>query len=273
MALVSAGAFPGFSNVLARECANRLTAGDSSSRRIQDVDFAYFTAGLGGSGPVNLLITNLGFGEPVPLFRDGVYSPQMVAGTQSRQVKFFLDEQDPAFKAVGEREVWSWPFPEAKTVSEHLKISGSSSTGMGTAPGIWNVILVALVALVPRNLWRARWFSEGMAWFSLPMVALTDRFVGETHAMRVEVTGSDGSKCIAVQAHQSFRRCVAQSLAEFTLELLERRAKARAESVGNGTLWEPGVFLPEELADSKSVLQRLGSVEGTISIGFKEYAA
>eukprot|EP00401_Gymnodinium_catenatum_P005865 CAMPEP_0117580358 /NCGR_PEP_ID=MMETSP0784-20121206/65154_1 /TAXON_ID=39447 /ORGANISM="" /LENGTH=523 /DNA_ID=CAMNT_0005380403 /DNA_START=1 /DNA_END=1569 /DNA_ORIENTATION=- len=249
MALVSAGAFPGFSNVLALECARQLCPLDNSDGGLavglQDLDFAYFTAGLGGSGPVNLLITNLGFGEAVPVYRDGKLAPQMVAGAEPRRRCFFLDEADPAFAAVGERDVWSWPFPEAATVSEHLKISGGSSTGMGTAPGIWNTILLALVAVVPRDLWRARWFSEGLAWFSLPLVWITDRFVQETHAMRVEVRASDGRRCVAVQAHKSFRQCVAQSAAEFLLDLAERRSCQ--DDVG--APWRPGVWLPEQLAD------------------------
>lgn len=52
MALCSAGAFPGFSNILAVECAHRLR---EVGAEIQDLSFSYFTAGLGGSGPVNLL--------------------------------------------------------------------------------------------------------------------------------------------------------------------------------------------------------------------------
>ncbi|CAK8986999.1 Hypothetical protein SCF082_LOCUS789 [Durusdinium trenchii] len=176
MALCSAGAFPGFSNVLAMECAQRLR--DAGSTELEDLNFSYFTAGLGGSGPVNLLITNLGFGDPVPVWRQGRYAPRMAAGSEMREVDFFLDESDPAFDAVGTREVWSWPFPEAGTVPRRLKIRGNSSTGMGTAPGIWNTILVALVSLVPRSLWRNRSFSEGLAYFSLPMVWVTDQFFG-----------------------------------------------------------------------------------------------
>eukprot|EP00931_Biecheleriopsis_adriatica_P102254 TRINITY_DN77245_c0_g1_i1.p1 TRINITY_DN77245_c0_g1~~TRINITY_DN77245_c0_g1_i1.p1 ORF type:complete len:476 (+),score=87.18 TRINITY_DN77245_c0_g1_i1:40-1467(+) len=261
-ALVCAGAFPGFSNVLALECARRLLPRHSSSGvQFQDVNFAYFTAGLGGSGAVNLLITNLGFGEPVPVFRGGKYAPEMIAGTELRRVPFFLEQADPAFEAVGERDVWNWPFPEAFTVARHLAITGDSSTGMGTAPGIWNDILVALVALVPSDLWQQRWFSEGLAWFSLPMVWLTDQFVGETHAMRVEVSTTDGRRCEAVQTHESFRRCVAQSAAEFALHLLQKR--------------RPGVWLPEEFVDFEEsgraeLLERLSSTPGTISCAFRE---
>eukprot|EP00913_Durusdinium_trenchii_P032771 g30677.t1 len=433
MALCSAGAFPGFSNVLAMECAQRLR--DAGSTELEDLNFSYFTAGLGGSGPVNLLITNLGFGDPVPVWRQGRYAPRMAAGSEMREVDFFLDlrssqrlrsdgadahrdagtlgglaavvlgfdrgippdafcsvprhgveapcsvrlrgdlllirrhetarreadgeailaegsaevlelnlsgaavrchgslvilsrnqaswvtmtldtdakaslwaeklalacghsesiakllsmqrhriltleqhsqetslnseeverclnflsreyvamryqvrraeseeklPEDEAVREGGTREVWSWPFPEAGTVPRRLKIRGNSSTGMGTAPGIWNTILVALVSLVPRSLWRNRSFSEGLAYFSLPMVWVTDQFVKETHAMRVEVTSRDGRSCVGVQAHRSFRRCVAQSAAEFMLHLLERRLKSKeATRVGGrpGGLW------------------------------------
>ncbi|OLP99090.1 hypothetical protein AK812_SmicGene18365 [Symbiodinium microadriaticum] len=112
-AVVSAGAFPGFSNILAMECVAQLRGGDAACE-LRDMNFAYFTAGLGGSGAVNLLITNLGFGDPVPVFRGGAYAPQRVAGAEPRRVEFFLDEADPAFEFVGERDVWSWPFPEAQ---------------------------------------------------------------------------------------------------------------------------------------------------------------
>jgi len=52
IALVCAGAFPGLSNVLAVEAASRLPAGEG----VEELDFAYFTAGLGGSGARNRLV-------------------------------------------------------------------------------------------------------------------------------------------------------------------------------------------------------------------------
>lgn len=75
-ALLCAGAFPGLSNLLAMECAARLP----TTSAVRDLRFSYFTAGLGGSGEINLLITNEGFGEPVPTYRAGSFSPQLNGG-------------------------------------------------------------------------------------------------------------------------------------------------------------------------------------------------
>ena len=63
---------------------------------------------------------------------------------------------------------------------------------------------------------------------SLFDVFSSPRFVKETHAMRVEATAPDGGRCVAVQSHRSFRRCVAQSAAEFSLHLLQRRYEKRS---------------------------------------------
>ena len=57
---------------------------------MRDLDFSYFTAGLGGSGAVNLYITNDGFGEEVNVFRDGKLSPQMDSGGGLRKVDLCL---------------------------------------------------------------------------------------------------------------------------------------------------------------------------------------
>ena len=75
VALTAAGAFPGLSNILAMECASRLPAG----ARVDDLEFQYFTAGLGGSGEVNLLITNEGRRGRCLVYQNGRYAPQMNA--------------------------------------------------------------------------------------------------------------------------------------------------------------------------------------------------
>ena len=94
-------------------------------------------------------------------------------------------------------ECWAWPFPEAATTGEFLKITGSSRAGMGTAPAIWNTVLRLMVAVVPRAWWSSRRFSEGLARFSEPLVRVTDAFVGEAHAMRVDVSSATSGAAVA----------------------------------------------------------------------------
>ena len=274
LALCASGAFPGMSNVIAMEAAARL------GEPVVDLDFSYFTAGLGGAGEVNLLITNDGFGAPVPVYRNGKYAPQMESGGNTRRVKFFLSEDEPSATLVGERDVWSWPFPEGALVANELRISGDSSVGMGTAPGIWNDVMGLMVNVVPREWWRSETFSSGLASFSRPLVAVTDLFVGQTHAMRIDATSASGARVSAVQAHTSFRRVVGQSCAEFAMALLARRGLLPlGEGDEGGSLGELkelpecGVFTPEELfagsAARGAMLERLLVVPGTLNAAFE----
>ena len=264
-ALLSAGAFPGMSNVLAMEAAAKL------NDRVQNCHFCYYTAGLGGSGPLNLYITNLGFGEPMAQYDAGElrFFPGLsgrLLGTVDFKLPpsittdgFGLDEME---RRVGTKQVFSWPFPEAATVPLELRARGSSLACMGTAPDIWNDMLDLLVNLVPRSWWRNERFSKFLADFSEPLVKLSDGYLqlqdtddktGETHAMRVDVTRRDGSGVSILQGHASFRQCVAQSCAEFALDCLENPS--------------PGVSLPEQryrnAASRKRIVDKLTSTPGT----------
>jgi len=254
-ALLCAGAFPGMSNVLAMEAASSLDINN-----IKDVRFNYFTAGLGGSGDVNLYITNLGFGEPMAQYENGklrLYKD--LSGRLLGKVDFYIDDNTASTHAkqrIGQQTVFSWPFPEAATVARELQITGHSSAAMGTAPDFWNTMLGILVTLVPRSWWRSPQFSKFLADFSEPLVKVTDAiFVkGETHCMRVDVTGRQDDKAVSiVQAHESFRKCVGQSCAEFAMD-----------AVSNP---QPGVQLPEERfrhdTARRRILLRLTSTPGT----------
>jgi len=240
-ALLAAGAFPGMSNVLGIEAAAKCLEISDKDASIQDVRFNYFTAGLGGSGDVNLYITNLGFGEPMAQYENGSLRMfQALSGLLLGKVSFFLSDKewsqkssskgfgnDEAKVRIGEQTVFAWPFPEAATVPNELGIRGESHAAMGTAPAIWNDMLGLLVDIVPRRLWKSKKFSQFLADFSQPLVKATDYLlkltspdnVGETHCMRVDVTSTDGNAVSIVQAHESFRRCVGQSTAEFALDL------------------------------------------------------
>ena len=268
-ALLAAGAFPGMSNVLAVEAASQCEG------EIKDTRFNYFTAGLGGSGDINLYITNLGFGEPMAQYENGKLRLfKSLSGLLLGKVSFFLSDEEfdkspdgfgnnDARERVGKQTVFAWPFPEAATVPAELGACGESSAAMGTAPDIWNDMLGLLVALVPRQLWRSKRFSQFLADFSEPLVKATDYLlklsssdnVGETHAMRVDVTSTDGSSVSIVQAHESFRRCVGQSCAEFALDLLDNPS--------------PGVKLTEQRYRSDTartrIIRQLTSTPGTFT--------
>jgi predicted dinucleotide-binding enzyme len=269
-ALVAAGAFPGMSNVLAKEAAQALAA--NSTTGVQDVRFQYFTAGLGGSGVVNLYITNLGFGEPMVQYDQGQLRWFMaLSGKLLGKVQFFLPElqnhegNERVKQRVGTQTIFAWPFPEAATVAKNVGARGNSYAGMGTAPELWNDMLGLLVKLVPRPWWRNTRFSKFMADFSEPLVLATDSLLqktgtGETHAMRIDVTSvppglqKDGGKGVSiVQAHDSFRVCVGQSCAEFALDALEHP--------------NPGVYLPEQFYDDAKdrsrIIDKLTSTPGT----------
>lgn len=237
-AVVAAGAFPGMSNVLAMEAAHELKG------RVQDLYFQYFTSGLGGSGVINLYITNRGFGDPMGHYRQGELAFTPWAGTLLGRVNFNFDEAHrPPRHVVGippPPNVFLWPFPEAATVATELGIRGNSLAAMGTAPDAWNFMLAMLVAIVPRAWWCIPRFSQFMADFSQPLVTLTDGLLklldhegcGETHAMRIDATRADGSGISIVQGHDSFRQCVGQSCAEFALDCWNYP--------------ESGVYLPEQ---------------------------
>ena len=302
-AILAAGAFPGMSNILAME-ATQAAKSDDKETTVKDVRFNYFTKGLGGSGTINLYITNIGFGDPMVMHDKGRRTNfEDLSGRLLGKVDFFINdevgdsiksqnafwekENDCAKERVGSQKVFAWPFPEAATVASELSISGSSSSAMGTAPDLWNDMLGLLVDLVPRNWWRSKKFSKFLADFSEPLVLATDLAMrklsssssgdcGETHAMRVDVvtesidetSETSTEKMVSiVQCHDSFRRCVGQSCAEFALDawfqhlgIDESGNPAKASS-------KTGVYLPEQryrdASDRKRIVAKLTSTPGT----------
>ena len=268
-ALVAAGAFPGLSNLLAMEAAGSLPSGC----QVIDAGFNYFTAGLGGSGDVNLYITNLGFGDDMPQYEKGRLNYfKALTGKLLGQVDFFTDAESIMAKRVGSQQVFSWPFPEAATVARELQITGRSHAAMGTAPEAWNEMLGLLVNIVPRSWWRNNQFSQFMADFSQPLVKATDKWlqlsssdgVGETHAMRIDITAEDEDNnkeifvSTIVQGHESFRQCVGQSCAEFCIDLLQQQSQERSGGVS---------LVEQRYRDKdtrKQMIEKMTSTPGTI---------
>ena len=189
-------------------------------------------------------------------------------------------------RRVGTKMVFAWPFPEAATTAQQLGARGNSYAAMGTAPDIWNDMLGILVRFIPRRWWRNPSFSQWLADFSQPLVWVSDQYlkwmgIGETHAMRIDVTFGRDSQEGAVsilQAHDSFRTCVGQSCAEFALDVLledeSTTTSTFSATTGNSAKTgrrrpRPGVYLPEQRyqleEDRKRILDRLTTTPGTIA--------
>jgi len=303
-AILAAGAFPGMSNVLAMEATHAAKSDDATTTTVKDVRFNYFTKGLGGSGKINLYITNIGFGDPMVMHDKGRRAVfEDLSGRLLGKVDFFINDNDNtsgdsssaswkkqnefAKERVGTQKVFAWPFPEAATVPSELCISGSSSSAMGTAPDLWNDMLGLLVDLIPRSWWRSKKFSKFLADFSEPLVLATDVAMrklsnqesgdcGETHAMRVDVvteTTDDSTNTITeemvsiVQCHDSFRRCVGQSCAEFALDAWFQHLGLDEDSGKITKIRKTGVYLPEQrysdASDRKRIVSKLTSTPGT----------
>jgi len=309
-AILAAGAFPGMSNIFAMEAASAATEDNNNNNnnnkkdvttKVKDVRFNYFTKGLGGSGTINLYITNIGFGDAMVMYEKGKQTSfEDLSGRLLGKVDFFINDDDDddsnknaswkkandrAKERVGTQKVFAWPFPEAATVASELSISGASSSAMGTAPDLWNDMLGLLVDLVPRNWWPTK-FSKFLADFSEPLVLATDFTMrklssssdgdcGETHAMRVDVvvettddTTGEGVETMVsiVQCHDSFRRCVGQSCAEFALDAWFEYLGLHAIDKNQATK-RTGVYLPEQryrqAADRERIVSRLTSTPGT----------
>lgn len=68
----------------------------------------------------------------------------MIGGVEPETIHFYIDDKDASKQRIGSSTVWAWPFPEVCTVGEALQAQGSTDVKMGTAPELWNVILVAM---------------------------------------------------------------------------------------------------------------------------------
>jgi hypothetical protein len=70
-ALCAAGAFLGMINVLGMEAAATAKCLCTDESKIKDIRFNYVTKGLGGSGTINVEITNVGFGDEMIQYENG----------------------------------------------------------------------------------------------------------------------------------------------------------------------------------------------------------
>ncbi|KAG2486380.1 hypothetical protein HYH03_014960 [Edaphochlamys debaryana] len=244
--LVSAGIYPGTSNVMAAHIVsiargeydadwNYRTPAPGEGVEPKWLRYSYYTAGSGGAGPTILETSILLAGEEVIVYKDGkeVRLPPI---SNRREVDFG--------PGVGRKGVYLYNLPEVVSAKKYMRVPDVSAR-FGTDPFIWNWAMWLTARLVPRHLLNDRAFVKGFAALSDPWVRAVDKWIGETVAMRVEVDMMNGKNSSGIFVHRLLSQSMGYSTAAFAQAVLQ-----------GGT--QPGVWYPEEreaLADRRQFLQ------------------
>lgn len=219
-AITTGGIYPGISNLMAAELVRLCADSGDAPERLR---FSYFTAGSGGAGPTILATSYLLLGEEALTYQEGkeVYLRPWSA---RRTVDFG--------RGIGKRDCFLLNLPEVHSAHTVLKVP-SVNARFGTAPGLWNLAMEAVVSfLSPEFLRDDAKVKQLVAW-SNPWVRAVDGLAGERVGMRVDLDCASGKKASALYTHKRLSECVGQCAAAFALAMLEGATR-------------PGVWFPEE---------------------------
>ncbi|MEW5311277.1 MAG: hypothetical protein WDW38_003005 [Sanguina aurantia] len=233
-AIISAGIYPGTSNVMAAhilslarkeydEDMNYQTPPEGEGVEPSKLMYSYYTAGSGGAGPTILATTFLLAGEEAIVYREGkkyTYPPL----SNRREVDFG--------PGVGRKGVYLYNLPEVESAHKYLRVPGVS-TRFGTDPFVWNWLMWLMARLIPRFLLNDVKFAQSMAKLSDPLVRTVDKLVGEAVAMRIEIDFSKGKNSAGLFVHKKLSESMGYSVAAFADSILQ----------GNTDV---GVWYPEE---------------------------
>jgi hypothetical protein len=174
------------------------------------VELSFFTAGTGGAGVTIVSATFLLLCQPALCYRNG-RQEELEPWTSPKMIDFG--------KSVGERQVWLLDNPDVYTIHEALNTPTLSSR-FATAPFAWNMLFGAMKALVPKAVLADKFLMQGLSTLSMPVIRAVDRLVGATNAMRVEASGSKGSRVRFSVTHEDLEQCVGLATAAFALEVM-----------------------------------------------------
>jgi hypothetical protein len=146
-------------------------------------------------------------------------------------------------KKCGKREVFMYNLPETRSARE---VFGAETvkTRFGTSPGVWNLAMSVVSAVVPKEALANRETAATLARLTAPLVRAVDALVGERTAMRVDVKLKNGKLAGGIFNHPRLRDAVGNGTAAFASAML------RGET-------QPGVWYPEEpeaVADRAALL-------------------
>ncbi|GFR50296.1 hypothetical protein Agub_g12486 [Astrephomene gubernaculifera] len=245
-AIISAGIYPGTSNVMAAHIIsiargeydsewNYRTPAPGDGIDPQRLRYSYYTAGSGGAGPTILETSFLLAGEPVVVFKDG-QQLSLPPVSERREVDFG--------PGIGRKGVYLYNLPEVVSAHKAMRVP-SVSARFGTDPWFWNWAMWLTARLIPRRLLNDRTFVKAFAALSDPLVRNVDKIVGEAVAMRVEVDLEGGKNSCGIFTHRLLSQAMGYSTAAFAQSVLQGKT-------------QPGVWYPEEqgaLQDRRQFLQ------------------
>jgi saccharopine dehydrogenase-like NADP-dependent oxidoreductase/ATP-dependent Clp protease adapter protein ClpS len=210
-AVTTCGIYPGLSNVMAAALVRKSFA--ETGETPHTLEFSYYTAGTGGVGGTILASTFLLISEDAEVIENGA-RVQRGALSLQKEVNFGA--------AIGKRRTMILNLPEAASAHEVLKVPNVSAF-FGTAPDFWNLLLIALVKIVPASLLGDRDFAAKFAAVSLPVNRVVDAVVGSAAAIRVDVK-DESNKIVrtALWTGRYLSQAVGVATAAMALALLEK---------------------------------------------------
>jgi len=231
-ALVNGGIFPGMSNVMAGLLAERAPA--------EKIEFSYFIAGSGGSGPAVMASTFILGTTPATEFVDG-NRVERTAFTGGRSVSFLAP--------VGARSVYYLELPEVTSCFETYRIPHVVAR-FGTSPGLWNHA-TRLVCWLLRPWLSNRKRVASFVALLLPLIRLIDRVVGAAIGMEVEAVDRSGKSWRLRYLHPHTLASIAAAVTAQADELLQGR-------IASGVHW------PEEAIKDKQRHLELAAQGGVL---------
>lgn len=232
--VVSAGVYPGVSNILAVQAVELLSGGDDDEE-VSDLHIAYHTAGSGGIGATVLASTFLLLAEDAVVYGRGGKRSTVSPASQLERVDFG--------GKIGCRDVYALRLPEVDSLHTFVAPFAAISAKFSTAPAFWNALLPAMATIVPRDLLRDRRAMAALAAVSIPVVRAVDTVAGARTGIVVTARNERAGRSVRITyEHESLAQCVGEGTAAFVAPLVRQVATPEFTAVS------AGMWFPEQLS-------------------------
>lgn len=229
VAIVSAGIYPGVSNLLACRAADLLRKDGDDVRELR---LYYHTAGSGGIGATVLASTFLLLGEQAVSYDDN--GNRLSAPSASALEVFDFGG------LVGCRTTYALRLPEIDSLHSYVAPRAAVTGKFSTAPPLWNWLLVGMARAVPSAFLANRDATFALARFSIPVVRAVDIFSGARTVVAVRAVGRTQRSVTIIFDHKRLAQCVGEATAGFVAQLVHARVS------GDGR-FKCGLWFPEQL--------------------------